>query len=214
MRSLGNFRLRLGGSTGFSLVELLVVVSIIGLLVGLAATAIPKALDAGDKAKAKGDLTAIVAAVKAYKQEYGCWPATEGMDTSTTGEFGAWYGPSKWASGTGLQRGKELVQILSGQNIGIGMGSSWPRPMNPKLIRFLEGAQTDGTFTDPWGTQYCVKMDVNESGGMEYGTGTGGTENLRLTVIAVSLGKNKTQEDTPAVKGFDDIYSWGQNLNQ
>ena len=199
---------------GFSLVELLVVISIIGLLVGLSSVAIPKAMESGRKAKAKGDLTAIVAAVKAYKQEYGQWPATESISTDSAGEFGAWYGPSKWATDTGLSRGKDLMKILSGQNIGTGLGATWPRPMNPKLIRFLEGAQSDGTFLDPWGKQYCVKMDVNESGGMEYGSSNGGVENLRLTVIVVSLGKNKTQENGPEVTGFDDIYSWGQNLSQ
>jgi type II secretory pathway pseudopilin PulG len=195
-------------------VELLVVVTIIGLLVGLISVAVPKAIESGMKAKAKGELTAIVAAVKAYKQEYGRWPATESMSTDATGEFGAWYGPSKWASGTGLSRGKDLIKILSGQNVGAGLGSTWPGPMNPKLVRFLEGAQSDGTFFDPWGIQYCVKMDVNESGGLEYGTGNAAVENIRLSVIAVSLGKNKVQEDNPNVKGWDDIYSWGQNLTQ
>lgn len=198
----------------FSLVELLVVIAIIGLLAGVLSVAIPRAMDSGKKTKARGDLGAIVAAVKAYKQEYGIWPATEPITTDTAGEFGAWYGPSKWASGTGLSRGKDLLRILSGQNIGSGMGSSWPRPMNPKQIRFLEGAKNDGTFLDPWGTQYCVKMDVNESGGMEYGTGNSGVENLRITVIAVSLGKNKTQEDTDSSPGFDDVYSWGQKVSQ
>jgi len=201
---------------GFSMVELLVVISIIGLLAGMASYTIPKAMESGKKAKAKGDLMAIVAAVKAYKQEYGQWPATESMSTDSAGEFGAWYGPSKWAdtTETGSSRGKDLMKILSGQNIGTGMGSTWPRPMNPKQIRFLEGAQPDGSYLDPWGTQYCVKMDVNESGGLEYGIGNAGSENFRLSVIAVSLGKNKVQEDNPSDPGFDDIYSWGQNLSQ
>ena len=199
---------------GFTLVETLVVISIVGLLAGLVTVAVPRAMEAGKKAKAKGELTAIVAAVKAYKQEYGRWPATEPISANSSAEFGAWYGPSKWASGTGLSRGKDLIKILSGQNVGAGLGSTWPTLMNPKQVRFLEGAQSDGTFLDPWGIQYCVKMDVNESGGLEYGTGNSGTENLRLTVIAVSLGKNKTQEDKPSDPGFDDIYSWGQNLTQ
>jgi len=195
---------------GFSLVELLVVISIIGLLAGLSSVAVSKAMESGKKAKAKGDLTAIVAAVKAYKQEYGVWPTKEGIDTSASEEFAAWYGPSKY-SRDGTTQGPLLMRILSGENIS---GGVWPREMNPKNVRFLEGAQSDGTFLDPWGTQYCVKMDVNESGGMEYGSSNGGVENLRLSVIAVSLGKNKTQEDKPSDPGFDDIYSWGQNLTK
>ena len=201
------------GPAGFTLVELLVVVTIIGLLVGLVSVAVPKAIESGMKAKTKGELTAIVAAVKAYKQEYGQWPAMESISTDSAGEFGAWYGPSKWASGGGTTAGKELMLVLSGQNRDQN-SSFWDKPMNPKQIRFLEGPDTKGNFVDPWGTQYCVKMDVNESGGLEYGTGNAAVENLRLSVIAVSLGKNKTQENSPSVSGFDDIYSWGQNLTQ
>ncbi|NDF17070.1 MAG: prepilin-type N-terminal cleavage/methylation domain-containing protein [Verrucomicrobia bacterium] len=59
---------------GFSLVELLVVVSIIGLLVGLATLGVGKGLEAADKTKAKAETTAIVSAVKAYYQEYGVYP--------------------------------------------------------------------------------------------------------------------------------------------
>jgi len=194
-------------------VELLVVISIVGLLAGVMSVAIPKAMEAGKKAKAKGELTAIVAAVKAYKQEYGQWPATESISTDSAGEFGAWYGPSKWAQGGGTTAGKELMLVLSGENRDQASGF-WDKPMNPKQIRFLEGPDRKGNFVDPWGTQYCVKMDVNESGGLEYGTGNAAVENLRLSVIAVSLGKNKTQENSPSVSGFDDIYSWGQNLTQ
>jgi len=57
-------------------VEILVVISIVGLLAGLVTVAVPRAMEAGKKAKVKGGLTAIVAAVKAYKQEYGRWPGT------------------------------------------------------------------------------------------------------------------------------------------
>ena len=200
------------GQAGFTLVELLVVISIIGMLAGLMSVAIPKAMEAGKKAKVKGELTAIVAAVKAYKQEYGRWPATESISTDAAGEFGAWYGPSKWAKGDGKTAGKELMLVLSGQNRD--QNGNWDMPMNPKQIRFLEGPDRNGNFVDPWGTQYCVKMDVNESGGLEYGTGNAAVENIRLSVIAVSLGKNGDQEDNPSVKGWDDIYSWGQNLTQ
>ena len=200
MRSLGNFRPRLGGSTGFSLVELLVVVSIIGLLVGLAATAVPKALDAGDKAKAKGDLTAIVAAVKAYKQEYGQWPVAKSKMDQASDEFNSWYGPP-----TTKQESMDLMKILSGDMTIQKEGQT----MNPKGVRFLEGAKTDGTFQDPWGIQYCVKMDTNDSGGLEY-YGTGNQENIRVSVIAVSLGKNGTQEDPDkkVTKTCDDVFSW------
>ena len=184
----------------FSLVELLVVVSIIGLLVGLLTALIPRALDAADKTKAKGDLSSIVAAVKAYRQEYGKWPVAPSKMDQASDEFNSWYGPP-----TQLQESKDLMKILSGDPTVQKEGQT----MNPKGVRFLEGPKSDGTFQDPWGNQYSVKMDTNESGGVEY-YGVGNQENVRVTVIAVSLGANKSQDDPEkkATKTCDDVFSW------
>lgn len=189
------------GQAGFTLVELLVVVTIIGLLVGLVSVAVPKAIESGMKAKTKGELTAIVAAVKAYKQEYGQWPVAKSKMDLASDEYYSWYGPP-----TQEQESKDLMKILSGDMTVQKDGQT----MNPKGVRFLEGAQTDGTFQDPWGKQYCVKMDTNESGGLEY-YGTSVTqENIRVTVIALSLGKNGTQEDPDkrVTRTCDDVFSW------
>ena len=185
---------------GFSLVELLVVVSIIGLLAGLASVAVPKAIESGKKSKAKGDLTAIVAAVRAYKQEYGQWPVAKSKMDQATDEYNSWYGPPTTES-----ESKDLMRILSGDMTVQKEGQT----MNPKGLRFLEGAKSDGTFQDPWGNQYCIKMDTNESGGVEY-YGTGNQENIRMSVIAVSLGKNRSQEDPDkkVTKNCDDVFSW------
>ena len=186
---------------GFTLVELLVVITIIGLLVGLVSVAVPKAIESGMKAKAKGELTAIVSAVKAYKQEYGQWPVAKSQMDSVADEYNSWYGPPTTES-----ESKDLMKILSGDMTVQKDGQT----MNPKGARFLEGAKTDGTFQDPWGKQYSVKMDTNESGGVEYYGSSGTQENIRVTVIAVSLGKNGTQEDPDkkATKTCDDVFSW------
>ena len=183
------------------MVELLVVISIIGLLAGMASVAVPRAIEAGKKSKAKGDLTAIVAAVKAYKQEYGQWPVAKSKMDQATDEFGSWYGPPTTES-----ESKDLMRILSGDMTVQKEGQT----MNPKGVRFLEGAKADGTFQDPWGNQYSVKMDTNESGGLEYYGSSATQDNIRVTVIAVSLGKNKTQEDPDkkVTKTCDDVFSW------
>jgi len=183
------------------LVELLVVVGIIGLLVGLISVGVPKAMEAGKKAKVKGELTAIVAAVKAYKQEYGQWPVAKSQLGSVADEYNSWYGPP-----TIDRESKDLMRILSGDITVQKEGQT----MNPKGVRFLEGARTDGTFQDPWGNQHCVRMDTNDSGGLEYYGTSGNQENIRVTVIAVSLGKNGTQEDPDkkVTKTCDDVFSW------
>jgi len=161
---------------GFTLVELLVVVTIIGLLVGLISVAVPKAIESGMKAKAKGELTAIVAAVKAYKQEYGRWPGTN--STSDISFENA--------------NSKSLLSALGGTNTTL--------VANPKSVRLLEGASTDGTMLDPWGTQYFVILDADESNSMTY---LGKT--ISMSVLAVSFGKDKKQDTTPG--SGDDVFS-------
>jgi prepilin-type N-terminal cleavage/methylation domain-containing protein len=163
--------------TGFTLVELLVVISIVGMLAGLMSVAIPKAMEGGKKAKAKGELNAIVAAVKAYKQEYGRWPG------STTDQIDK---PFQDANS------KSLLSALG--------GASNASVENPKSVRFLEGASTDGTMQDPWGMQYFVVLDSDESNSILYKNKT-----ISISVLAVSFGKDKTQDATPG--SGDDVFS-------
>ena len=99
--------------------------------------------------------------------------------------------------------------------------------MNPKQVRFLEGVKmstgrrdtTGGTLVDPWGGQYAVKMDVDESGGVEYYETAGTNDNVKVSVIALSFGagpKNSPvnsagrQEDPDKIKtpNCDDVFSW------
>jgi len=158
------------------LVELLVVISIIGMLVGLLSVAIPKAMESGKKAKAKGELTAIVAAVKAYKQEYGRWPsANTTSDTTFKG------GDSE-----------SLLAALSGTSSAL--------VENPKSVRFLEGAGTDGTMKDPWKTQYLILVDTDDSNSMTYKSKT-----IGISVLTVSFGKDQKQDATPG--SGDDVFS-------
>lgn len=202
MRRLGHSFPRDSRSTGFSLVELLVVVSIIGLLVGLSATVIPRALEAGDKAKAKGDLMAIVAAVKAYKQEYGRFPSTAG--TTDDEHVYASYATSQIKFSTKpYGRSSDLIAILCGED---------KNQLNPKKIRFLETAKMDSQYVwkDPWGQEYCVMFDTNDDGGVEYwGDGNWEHPNIKQSVIAVSAGPNKAVDGKAEnSSSCDDVFSW------
>ena len=174
--------------TGFTLVELLVVISIVGLLAGLMSVAIPRAMEAGKKAKVKGELTAIVAAVKAYKQEYGRFPG----DPSKTNRL--------FSSNSSPDTIKTFMKVLSGDSTAL-LDS---QVANPKGVRFFEGAKTDGTMDDPWGGQYLVLVDSSETGSLSY-TNAGSVVNLSLSVLGVCYGKDGKADTASGSK--NDIFS-------
>jgi hypothetical protein len=75
--------------------------------------------------------------------------------------------------------------------------------------------QEDGTFQDPWGTQYAMKWDINSgrantppNSKVEYGSNRGQeAQNIPKDFIVVSLGKNGEQDD-PRLKTSDDVFSF------
>ncbi len=61
-------------SLGFTLVEMLVVITIIGILASLATVAAYKALEAAKRARITAELANLDGAVKAYKEKFGDYP--------------------------------------------------------------------------------------------------------------------------------------------
>lgn len=194
--------------SAFTLVELLVVITIIGLLVGLSSVAISKAMESAKKAKAKGELMAIVAAVKAYKAEYERFPSTAGVGDDEH-FFSSYATEQTKFSSKPFGKSSDLIAILCGED---------RNGLNPKKIRFLEPGKLKSVhandpyvWIDPWGVaEYCVMFDTNEDGGVEYwGSGDWQKPNIKVSVIAVSAGPNKTVDGgAENSSSCDDIFSW------
>ena len=75
---------RRNSRAGFTLIEILLVVVIIGMLAGIAAVSVPRHLEKSRRAKAAADISAISMAVQSYYMEEGKYPSS--LDLLTSGD--------------------------------------------------------------------------------------------------------------------------------
>ncbi len=74
---------RRNSRAGFTLIEILLVVVIIGMLAGIAAVSVPKHLKKARNARAAADISSISMAVQSYYMEVGKYPPN--LDALTSG---------------------------------------------------------------------------------------------------------------------------------
>jgi type II secretory pathway pseudopilin PulG len=183
------------------LIELLVVISIIAILAGLAFPAVNGAIGSARKAQARNDVQQIVAAVKAFKAEYGRMPSDVVGNNSNIRD-------DSEGGGENASTQRAIMDHLLGVT----------RTLNTKGIVFLEPKNTAGTkggyntstgvFYDPWGIAYFIKIDTNYDDKIEYYNN--GVANVFGSAMAVSLGPDKKLGDPYAASGTgkDDICSF------
>jgi len=187
----------------FTLVELLVVISIIAVLAAAGFAGAKAAIDKAHKVKARKVCTTVDQAVLTFYDEYGHLPlptsaASSSQDTELTTTGG---------------QGVELLNIL------MGLESDSDDMLNPKKIRFLDvpegknnkdgiiyssGDNIRGLY-DPWGQPYHVLLDSNYDDTLDNNPFATGSKPLRgRRVGTYTFGKNK-QNDRG---GRDDVKSW------
>jgi prepilin-type N-terminal cleavage/methylation domain-containing protein len=192
----------------FTLIELLIVITVIAVLVGIAFPAYQGIQDRAKKVQAKNDLMQIVTAVNAFYTEYGRYPVL-----STIGANGTYDGTNN----------DQLFNVLRGTaSQGEQLG------LNPRRIAFMNLpvakdasapksgiGQGDGKYYDPWGTPYQVRLDVNYSNWVQTNPpykNAPSWDGVNGGALAWSYGKDGklgAQGNGDAkTSGFDDILSW------
>ena len=142
-------------SAAFTLVELLVVISIIAILASLSFSALNGALESAKKTHAVTTTVQIAIATTAYELEYGKLPPlTAGSSSSdSTGDVESF-----------------LTKILGGVSNNID---------NSRTVTFLEmssykkskgGTNSSGAYLDPWGSAYQITLDHNYDNSINAGT--------------------------------------------
>ena len=212
----------------FTLVELLTVIVIIAILMGLIFAVGPMVITNANKAAAKTACLGIVTAVKAYNTEYGKYP--EPRATAPSSAADAIVGETAGGASAGNE---SLFNILRAKAVAGGTNAG--NALNPRRIVFFEGKDAAnaaapkggfnavGAFFDPWGSQYCVAIDLdydNQLGTLPYldfpvakapQTGCGayslGKDGVLGTKISTGSTGDKYYRSTSGVTS-DDVISW------
>jgi len=185
----------------FTLIEMLVVISIIAILMGLLFPAFKGVQDQAKKAQAKNDVTQIVTAVNAFYTEYGTYPST--------------FAPEMTFDAKNGNTNDKLFNELRGNNLA---------KMNPRNIPFISlpvvkddsnpkgGFAKNGSLYDPWGTEYLVRLDTDYDNRVTnpYSANAGTSPLLDAGVLAWSLGKDGQSAggDKKTGTSEDDVLSW------
>jgi prepilin-type N-terminal cleavage/methylation domain-containing protein len=182
------------GNRAFTLVELLVVISIIVILGAIAFPVAQGALERAKKTQAKNDLVQLVTAVNAFYTEYGKYPLP-GAATKAPDDY--------WIVDSSIG---DLCNVLR------ATGFSWdasPHNLNPRRIVFLNipyakdaskpkngiapSGPNAGKYYDPWGYTYRLRIDWDYDNQLvnPYTQGAGGSP-VSAGVIGYSIGRDGT----------------------
>jgi len=197
---------------GFTMIELLTVIAIIGILAGLLFPAISTAMKKTKIAKAQVEVHALETAWLAYFNEYGQWPIVINGNLvrflrpmappNYNADVVTSQGLQTWNDTTALLQGVDTTQNGANPN---GLIGNYNSPLNnQKLTQFTNLKKDPGTgqILDPWGHPYKFLFDsryANQIGNNYLGT-VGNP--IPRGVIVWSMGPDG-QDNTA-----DDIRSW------
>jgi prepilin-type N-terminal cleavage/methylation domain-containing protein len=200
---------------GFTLIELIVVITIIAILIGLLFPAINGAQRQAKKVQAKNDLMQIVAAMNAYYTDYGKFAvddSKQGFDTLLGDPGGTYDNAFIFNAVRAIADGNwNTSNKLNPRQVVYFNAPNVKDPANPKSGFATQDTTSNGNaikkggFVDPWGNEYLVTVDSDYDGWtMDFHA----YSDLTYTTVTGGAGT------FPAVQGSCTASSWGQDNKQ
>ena len=215
-----------------SLIELLVVISIIGILAGLILPAVGNMKKKAREAQAKKEMADIKGAISVYQNDYSRLPASTAAagvgGDFTFGTTGSGYGTNiiNSTAPTYQAGNAELMVILTASTFPSYTPHSTVAGdrRNPRKTPYFNakspgaaganagpGLGTDGVMRDPWGNPYIIALDLNYDGWVSNSVYNGTAINAFSTGLAQQPNPSPNFPHTYALKDSVMIFSFGQD---
>lgn len=149
----------------FTLIEMLVVISIIAILASLTFTALSTAVLTSKKNVAGTEARSVAMAIEKFYNDYKYLPVPPADQGYKPGPGGGDFGDEQVQPFT-EEESKKIIQTL----MAIPEGYNQGHQLNPRKTVYLDLSTPtgDGTLEDPWGNQYRIKMDRDFNNKIEY----------------------------------------------
>ncbi|MBU0650750.1 type II secretion system protein GspG [bacterium] len=145
----------MGNKKGFTLLELLTVISIMIILAGIVMPALNRARLKAYQAKAKAQIAGLELALSMFESDVGYYPSTDGAYRTLPAELFT-ENPANWIT-DGLNQSSWIPQSL--RTSGITTVNGWNGP----YVEFKEKEVDSGYAIDPWASGFKYRSPGNNN---------------------------------------------------